>query len=56
MAHLRERAGLSYRALETVTGIKYSALAAMQMGSCPVAGTDDCRSSSSGCRLTIRPV
>jgi transcriptional regulator with XRE-family HTH domain len=32
----RKQAGLSYRALETVTGIKASALAAMQTGHRPV--------------------
>lgn len=35
-AECRERSGLSYRKLETTTGIKYSALAAMQTGSRPV--------------------
>ncbi len=32
----RKKSGLSYRALESVTGIKYSALAAMQSGNRPV--------------------
>lgn len=32
----RKKAGLSYRALESVTGIKHSALAAMQTGKRPV--------------------
>ena len=32
----RKKAGLSYRALEAVTGIKYSALAAMATGNRPV--------------------
>ena len=35
-AACRERSGLTYRALEKVTGIKYSALAAMQTGNRPV--------------------
>ena len=35
-AECRERSGLTYRALEKVTGIKYSALAAMQTGNRPV--------------------
>ncbi len=35
-AACRERSGLTYRALEKVTGIKYSALSAMQSGNRPV--------------------
>ena len=35
LAECRERSGLSYRALEKVTGIKYSALAAMENGHRP---------------------
>ncbi len=35
-AACRERSGLSYRRLEAVTGIKYSALSAMQTGNRPV--------------------
>ena len=36
LAEHRKRCGLSYRSLEQVTGIKYSALAAMQSGNRPV--------------------
>ena len=35
-ASFRKKSGLSYRALESVTGIKYSALAAMGTGNRPV--------------------
>lgn len=36
LAGYRKRSGLSYRKLERVTGIKYSALAAMETGNRPV--------------------
>jgi transcriptional regulator with XRE-family HTH domain len=36
LAEYRKRSGLSYRKLERVTGIKYSALAAMETGNRPV--------------------
>ena len=49
--HYRKKAGLSYRALESVTGIKYSALAAMQTGHRPV-GEESARRIASAFRLS----